>query len=92
MGKSVLKAVKNVNSIISEKIINLNPNDQEKIDDILLKLDGTDNKSNLGANSLLAVSLAVKKASITLNKENYLDTKKDLPTISKDSFKKGVYY
>ena len=77
MGKSVLKAVKNVNSIISEKIINLNPNDQEKIDDILLKLDGTENKSNLGANSLLAVSLAVKKASITLNKENYLDTKKD---------------
>jgi len=77
MGKSVLKAVKNVNSIISEKIINLNPNDQEKIDDILLKLDGTDNKSNLGANSLLAVSLAVKKASITLNKENYLDTTKD---------------
>ena len=77
MGKSVFKAIKNVNSIISEKIINLNPNDQEKIDDILLKLDGTENKSNLGANSLLAVSLAVKKASITLNKENYLDTKKD---------------
>ena len=44
LGKSVLKAVENVNSIISKSIINLDPNDQKKIDDILLKLDGTENK------------------------------------------------
>ena len=78
LGKSVLKAVANVNSIISEKIINQDPNDQKKIDDILLELDGSENKKNLGANSLLAVSLAVRKAAIISNNENYSDFKKDV--------------
>jgi len=78
LGKSVLKAVKNVNSIIAEKIKNQDPNDQKKIDDILLKLDGSENKKNLGANSLLAVSLAVRKATIALNNENYFDYKKSV--------------
>jgi len=78
LGKSVLKAVKNVNSIIAEKIINQDPNDQKKIDNILLKLDGSENKKNLGANSLLAVSLAVRKAAIILNNENYFDYKKNI--------------
>ena len=78
LGKSVLKAVTNVNSIISEKIINQDPNDQKKIDDILLELDGSENKKNLGANSLLAVSLAVRKAAIISNNENYSDFKKDV--------------
>ena len=76
LGKSVLKAVKNVNSIISNKIVNQDPNDQKKIDEILLKLDGSDNKKNLGANSLLAVSLAVRKAAIISNNENYSDHNK----------------
>jgi len=75
-GKSVLKAVKNVNSVISEKIIGQDPNNQKNIDQILLNLDGTDNKKNLGANSLLAVSIAVKKASIILNNETYLNSNK----------------
>ena len=78
LGKSVLKAVKNVNSIIAEKIINQDPNDQKKIDDILLKLDGSENKKNLGANSLLAVSLAVRKAATILNNESYSNSKKDV--------------
>ena len=78
LGKSVLKAVNNVNSIISQKIINQDPNNQKKIDDILLNLDGTDNKKNLGANSLLAVSLAVRKSAFILNKENYSNFKKDV--------------
>ena len=78
LGKSVYNAVNNVNTIISEKIINQNPNNQKKIDDILLNLDGTENKKNLGANSLLAVSLAVRKASIILNNENYFDFKKEV--------------
>jgi len=78
LGKSVLKAVKNVNSIISKNIINLDPNDQKKIDDLLLKLDGSENKKNLGANSLLAVSLAVRKAATILNNENYSNSKKDV--------------
>ncbi len=75
LGKSVLKAVNNVNKIISNKILNKDPNNQKEIDDILIDLDGTENKTNLGANSLLAVSLAVKKTSILLNKENYLTPK-----------------
>ena len=78
LGKSVLQAVNNVNTIISPKIINEDPTNQKKIDDILLNLDGTDNKKNLGANSLLAVSLAVRKAAIILNKENYYNFKKDV--------------
>ena len=77
LGKSVLKAVKNVNTVISEKITGQEPNDQKNIDDILLKLDGTDNKKNLGANSLLAVSIAVRKSSIILNNENYSDSNKN---------------
>ncbi len=76
LGKSVLKAVKNVNTIISEKIIGQDPNDQKNIDNILLKLDGTNNKKNLGANSLLAVSIAVKKTSIILSNENYSNSSK----------------
>jgi len=78
LGKSVLKAVENVNSIISKSIINLDPNDQKKIDDVLLKLDGSENKKNLGANSLLAVSIAVRKAATILNNENYSNSKKDV--------------
>ena len=60
-GKGVLRAVSNVNDIISRKIAGLEP-DFRKIDSILLELDGTKNKSNLGANAILAVSLAVAKA------------------------------
>ena len=77
LGKSVLKAVENVNSIISKSIINLDPNDQKKIDGVLLKLDGSENKKNLGANSLLAVSLAVRKAATILNNENYSNSIKN---------------
>ena len=77
LGKSVLKAVKNINTIISQKIKNQDPNNQKNIDDILINLDGTDNKKNLGANSLLAVSLAVRKASIILNNETYSNSEKN---------------
>ena len=77
LGKSVLKAVQNVNTVIAEKITGQDPNNQKNIDDILLNLDGTDNKKNLGANSLLAVSLASRKASIILNNENYSNSSKN---------------
>ena len=69
-GKSVLKAVSNIKSIISPELIGLNVDDQKNIDNILLKLDGTENKSNLGANSLLAVSLACAKAAANYKKTN----------------------
>ncbi len=62
LGKGVLKAVKHVNEIIAEALIGWEVTDQTGIDRKLLELDGTDFKSNLGANSLLGVSLAVAKA------------------------------
>ena len=63
MGKGVQKAVENVNKKISKKIIGMNAYNQRKIDEELILLDDTLNKSNLGANSTLGVSLAVAKAS-----------------------------
>ena len=62
MGKSVFNAVKNVNEIISKELNNLSIFDQKLIDDKMIKLDGTNNKSKLGANAILSVSLAVSKA------------------------------
>ena len=70
LGKSVNTAVHNINSKISSKLKNLNPNQQEKIDKILLELDGSDNKSNLGANATLAVSLANAKCAAIANKKS----------------------
>ena len=67
-GKSVLKAVKLINTIISKKLKNQNIHNQEKIDHILLELDGTKQKTKLGANSMLAVSMAVKKLSSKIKK------------------------
>lgn len=62
MGKGVLKAVKNVNKTIAPKLLGLDPIAQETIDNIMLKIDGTDNKDTLGANAILPVSMAVCKA------------------------------
>ncbi len=62
-GKSVLKAVENVNTIIAPELIGENAADQQAIDKLMLELDGTENKSKLGANAILGVSLACAKAS-----------------------------
>ncbi|NPV10593.1 MAG: phosphopyruvate hydratase [Ignavibacteria bacterium] len=62
LGKGVQKAVQNVNEIIADNLVGLDPFDQVKIDNILIELDGTENKGNLGANAILGVSLAVAKA------------------------------
>lgn len=61
-GKGVLKAVWNVNNKIADILIGNDASDQRKIDQLMLDLDGTENKSNLGANAILAVSLATAKA------------------------------
>jgi enolase len=61
-GKGVLKAVENVNEIIAPKLEGLDVIDQADIDQIMLELDGTENKSKLGANAILAVSMAVARA------------------------------
>ncbi|MFA4923225.1 MAG: phosphopyruvate hydratase [Ignavibacteriaceae bacterium] len=62
LGKGVLKAVDNVNEKIAEELIDFDALDQTGIDQFLIDLDGTENKSNLGANAILGVSLAVAKA------------------------------
>lgn len=61
-GNGVLQAVKNVNEIIAEKLIGENVFDQNKIDNMMIELDGTKNKSKLGANAILVVSMAVAAA------------------------------
>ena len=62
LGKGVLKAVNNVNKHIAENLIGVDASNQRVIDSIMIKLDKTENKSNLGANAILGVSLAVSKA------------------------------
>ena len=70
LGKSVNTAVNNINDKISAKLKNLNPDQQENIDKVLLELDGSENKTNLGANATLAVSLANAKCSAQTNKKS----------------------
>ncbi len=62
LGKSVFKAINNVNNIIAPRIIGMDCRDQKRIDEIMIKLDGTENKSNLGANAILSVSMCVARA------------------------------
>ena len=68
MGKGVSIAVENVNSVISQALIGKSVLNQEEIDNIMLELDGTENKSILGANAILGVSLAVSKAAASFKK------------------------
>ncbi len=84
-GKGVLKAVSNVNEIIGPEIIGMNVFDQVAIDEFMIELDGTENKSRLGANAILGVSLACSKAAADLcglSLYNYLGgfNAKELPT------------
>ena len=65
LGKGVLQAVSNVNDIIADEIVGLNVFEQEEIDKLMIEMDGTENKSKLGANAILGVSLATAKAAAT---------------------------
>lgn len=69
LGKAVTKAVKNVNTLISHALAGQEASNQTQIDQIMLDLDGTENKSHLGANAILAVSLAAAKASAIASKQ-----------------------
>ncbi|MDP8233357.1 MAG: phosphopyruvate hydratase [Candidatus Saelkia tenebricola] len=72
LGKGVLKAVENITNVIAPKLIGQDVTRQRDIDQIMLELDGTDEKKNLGANAILAVSMAAARAaSIHLNKPLY---------------------
>ena len=62
LGKGVLNAVANINGAIADALVGLDATDQQALDDIMIKLDGTENKEKLGANAILAVSLAAAKA------------------------------
>ena len=62
LGKGVLKAIENINKLIAPKVIGMEVVEQEAIDNLMLEIDGTENKSKLGANAMLGVSLAVCKA------------------------------
>ena len=68
LGKSVFKSVNLINSTISKKLKGINVHNQERIDTLLINLDGTRQKINLGANTMLAVSMAAKKLSAKINK------------------------
>lgn len=61
-GKSVLQAVENVNNVIATELLDMDASDQQAVDKAMLELDGTENKSKLGANAILGVSLATAKA------------------------------
>jgi len=62
LGKGVAKAVSNVNDRIGPELVGLDPTDQRDLDQLMIEMDGTDNKGSLGANAILAVSMAVAKA------------------------------
>lgn len=68
LGKGVLKAVANVNDVLGPAVKGMDPVEQQGIDDKMLELDGTPNKSKLGANAILGVSLAVAKAGAAAKK------------------------
>lgn len=81
-GLGVLKAVANINGIIKEKIIGMEVEEQQAIDKVLIKLDNTENKSKLGANAILGVSMACLKASAINSGQDlyaYVGEKRQLP-------------
>ncbi len=99
-GKGVLKAVDNINKIIAPKLKGLDPTKQQMIDDLMIKLDGTKNKSRLGANAILAVSMAVARAGalskkqelfVHLAKTYKFSGKYSLPTPSFNIFNGGAH-
>ena len=70
LGKGVLTAVKNVNSIIAPELIGKDSSKQQDLDRLMIDLDGTPNKSKLGANAILGVSLAIAKAEAASQNES----------------------
>jgi len=81
-GKGVLKAVENVNTIIKPKLLGMDVTKQEEIDNLMISLDGTKTKSNLGANAILGVSMACLKAAALYNKKplyTYVGNGTELP-------------
>ena len=94
LGKGVLKAVNNVNTVIKKNLIGINVFEQQKIDDIMINLDGTVNKSKLGANAILGVSMAcLKTAAKASNKElyEYIGTEYSMPVCMMNILNGGAH-
>lgn len=88
-GKGVLKAVKNVNELIAKKIVGMDCREQEEIDNLMIKMDGTENKSKLGANAILGVSIGVAKI-VALEQEILLW--KYIATLTKNNKSKKNFF
>jgi len=73
LGKGVLKAVTNVNKAIAQAVVGMDAQDQKALDEAMISLDGTENKAKLGANAILAVSLAVAKAAALSKKQPFYE-------------------
>src|SRR5260221_9392862 len=96
-GKGVLNAVKNVNDIITPALIGYDVADQTGIDEMMIQLDGTANKGKLGANAILAVSMAVAKTAAgenTLHLYRYISgtKEKEIAIPKKNNFNSGGHY
>jgi len=79
MGKGVQKAVNNINTILGKELIGFNVFDQRKIDEFMINLDGTNNKSHLGANAILPISIAISKLACSISEKElyeYLNNNK----------------
>jgi len=87
LGKGVQTAVKNVNEIIAKQIIGKDCNDQKNIDDLMIKLDGTENKSKLGANAILAVSMACLRLSAISKNQKLFERIRDFAIEQDSNFK-----
>ena len=74
LGKSVFKAIENVNGLIAKTLTNIDINDQKRIDETLINLDGTEKKEKLGSNAILAVSLAACKIAANEKKNLFIQT------------------
>ncbi|MDR3330898.1 MAG: phosphopyruvate hydratase [Endomicrobium sp.] len=85
-GKGVLKALSNINNIIAPKLIGFEVTKQQQIDDIMIKLDGTDFKSNLGANAILGVSLACAKAGANSRKLSVYEYVREIYNIKSNQY------
>jgi enolase len=85
-GKGVLKAVSNINKEIAPKIIGVDVTEQQKIDETMIKLDGTDFKNNLGANAVLGVSLACAKAGAASKKLPVYEYVRDIYGLKSDKY------
>ena len=86
LGKGVLKAVKNVNEIISKEIAGMDSSKQQVIDEKMIKLDGTENKSKFGANAILGVSMAVCRAAAISSKSPLYEYIRKTYGISSDTY------